>query len=78
MTVEERMRLWTAMLGAWLAAGTGTATGDAAGSAQGARQAGSLAPRPVAERVVETAALPRPDRREQEQGSQEKGEPEAG
>ncbi len=72
------MRLWTAMLGAWLAAGTGTATGDAAGSPPGARQAGSLAPRPVAERVVEVAALSRADRREQEQARQENGEPEAG
>lgn len=52
------MRLWTAMLGAWLAAGTGTATGDPA-SGQGARQAGGLSPRLMAEHVIDRAAASR-------------------
>ncbi|MCU0985039.1 MAG: hypothetical protein MUC89_08865 [Acetobacteraceae bacterium] len=45
------MRLWTAMLGAWLAAGTGAA--DAAKASERARPDVAPPPRPVAECCLE-------------------------
>jgi hypothetical protein len=46
-TKEGSMRLWTAMLGAWLAAGTGAA--DAAKTSGLARPEAAAQPRPVSE-----------------------------
>jgi hypothetical protein len=48
---EERMRLWTAMLGAWLAAGTGAA--ETVKGADRARPEAATQPRPVAECCLE-------------------------
>jgi hypothetical protein len=59
------MRLWTAMLGAWLAAGSGAAT-DGSPATDRVRPAGGPPPVPVAEQVTapeEPPALAKPPAR---------------
>lgn len=53
------MRLWTAMLGAWLAAGSGAAA-DGGGATDRVRPAGGPQPMPVAEQVAAPDELPAP------------------
>jgi hypothetical protein len=56
---EERMRLWTAMLGAWLAAGSGTAADGSVAPARVGTAAGPL-PVPVAEQLAPPEEAPPP------------------
>jgi len=53
------MRLWTAMLGAWLAAGS-SAAADASGAPDRVRPAGGPQAVPVAEQVAAPEAPPAP------------------